>query len=196
MNRRLKRFCLGVGISAVVITPPAVLLSRWMNSNSTGDVHTGSPAASTQAVAATSAAPPASLTTPYFSTTLPQGYVVKRQTKATSNASSILLQVVATSPATQDQQLAITVGNLPSGGLSDLGDYNLRATQTGSYRAFAPTGMPAGAKAFQTASGAPGFTVFSMQGSHYTEVTLSTAGGATLAQLQSAYAQVMGDWQE
>jgi hypothetical protein len=87
------------------------------------------------------------------------------------------------------------VGNLTSGGLSDVGDYNLRAKQPASYRSFTTQGMPAGAKAFQAISGPPNFTTFSIQGSHYVEVTLSTDGGATLAQLQAAYAQIMNSWQ-
>lgn len=197
MNTRLKRISIGLGVSAAIVTPAAIALSHWVNGAAMGTAHTGSAAATTTSpLASVTEAVPNTLTTPYFSTTLPSGFAVKRQTKASDATAPIQFEAVAMSAPTKDQQLAVTVGNLTSGGLQDIGDYNLRTLQTTSYRSFTTAGMPANARGFQTISGAPGFTVFSTQGSHYIEITMSTDGGATLPQLQAAYAQIMNSWQQ
>jgi hypothetical protein len=197
VNKRLKRGGIGLGISAVVIAPAVLALSHWINDPVTGTAHTGSTVstAASSPLASLNEAAPNTLTTPYFSTTLPSGFAVKRQTKASDAGAPIQFEAVALSARTKDEQFAVTVGNLTSGGLQDIGDYHLRSMQASSYHSFTTTGMPSGARGFQTVNGAPGFTVFSTQGSHYIEVTMSTDGGATLSQLQEAYAQIMNSWQ-
>lgn len=196
MNRRLKRWGIALGIAIVVITPVVILARHWMDASTTGSVHTGGAAASDPNALATPPPTPPTITSAYFTATLPSGFTLKRQTTPPSGSGTTLLQVLATSAGTSDQQLAITVGRLPSSGLSAVGDYNLRRTQTSTYRGLNLASAPVGATAFQTISGAPAFNVFSTQGGRYVEVSLSTAGGATLAQLESSYQQLRAQWQD
>ncbi len=173
MSRRSKRWGITLFIAIVIMVPVAIVLAHWMNGSNTGNVHVGSPADQN-----TPPAQPIPVKTTYFTTELPAGFSVKRQTE-TPSAAQILLQLEANTHATQDEQFAATVGNVPTDGFSGIGDYNLRAKDT----------------AFRNVSGAPSFVVFWPHGSHYVEIALSTDGGANLAQLQTIFTGVMAQWQ-
>jgi hypothetical protein len=134
------------------------------------------------------------VTTPYFTTMLPEGFSIKRRVE-TPDAAQTLLQLVANSVSSQDQQFAVSYTLLPDGGVSQSGDYNLRATQTQTYTRYTPPNLPTGAVAFRTATGAAAFTVFWPHGSHYAEIAVSTGGNATLEQLQTLFSQVISNWQ-
>ncbi len=186
MNRRLKRLGLALGISAVVITPTALVLSHWMNGGTTGTVHVG-------IAADAEAAPmsPVTVDTPLFTTTLPAGFTVRRQVN--NPTATTALQLVAGGGSSLDQQVAITVATLPTTGLDDVGDYHLRKTDP-TYAPATLANKPTGAIVFRTISGPPALTVFQVRGSQYVEVTMSTQGAAIYDQLAASYTQIVTNW--
>ena len=187
MKSRLRRLGIVLVICIVVLVPALMLLSHWINGSSDGSVHVGAPASQ-----ATAPAVPLAIKTTYFTTQLPAGFNLKYQTETPANTTQ--LQLMAYGGATLPEQFAATVGTIPSDGLAEVGDYNLRTSQTASYTPFTPTSLPAGATAFRTVSDPAAFTVFWPHGTHYIELTLSTDGGATLDQLQTVFSQVMAQW--
>ena len=162
-----------------------------MSSSSDGHVHIGTPTGGTKAAEQTLR--PTTLKTSYFTALLPAGFVIKRQVE-TPNAGSALLQMVANTAGKTDQQFAATVGIMPSEGMSGIGNYNLRESQTATYASITLPNMPTGAVAFRTVSGPAAFTVFWPHQGRYAELAFSSDGGATLEQLQSTCAQVLSQW--
>jgi hypothetical protein len=191
VKRRLIRIGIIVSVCVVVAIPAGILLNKWMGSSSDGTVHTGTPTGGTSA--AKQAQTPVDVKTSYFTTLLPAGFVIKRQAE-TPNAGSALLQMAANTAGETDQQFATTVGTMPSEGLSGIGDYNLRKTQTDTYTSIALPNMPTGTVAFRTVSGPAAFTLFWPYGGRYAELSFSSDGGATLEALQSTYVQVLSQW--
>jgi hypothetical protein len=188
MSRR-KVWLVVTGIALLVIIIGVVVLAHWMSGSSTGDVHIGTPvpnapAAPTQTLA---------IKNSYFATDLPAGFSLKRQTETPT--SDPLLQLMAATPSTIDEQFTASYSQTPPGGITSAGDYNLRASQTGTYARFTPKDLPAGATAFQTVSGPASLVVFWPHGSHYVELSVSTDGTASPDKLQAVFSHVMSSWQ-
>lgn len=189
MTKKQKMWLIVVAAILIVGVAVYILLSRWMNTASNGTVHVGD----TTSQAATETQP-VTLSSEYFTTQLPAGFSEKRRTES-PDSNATLLQLFATGGLNNQQDVAITVGTLQSGGLSEVGDYNLRTAKPEMYEKFDPASLPAGAVAYRTISGAPGFVVFWPSGNRYTEISFNGEGGATLQQLQTTYLQVIGSWQ-
>jgi len=191
MKRKLLRWGIALLALLVLITPGLFLLNHWMVSSAEGSIHVGTPNA--QKTATPEVVAPISITTSYFTTMLPTGFTVRRQIE-TPSAVPFQLQLAANTGSKTDQQFSATIGTMPVGGLTSLGDYNVRVTDTSTYAAATLPGLPAGAIAFRTVSGPAGLAIFWPHGSHYAELGFSTEGGATPAALQATYAQVLSAW--
>jgi hypothetical protein len=188
MSRRKVRLLAG-GTALLLLVASVIALLHWMGGPNTGTVQVGTPKENvsqheTQSV---------SVKTSYFTTVLPAGFVIKRQVE--TPASSALLQLVANTPSATDQQFAATVDTTPGGGIQEVGDYHLRASQTTIYTRFKLANLPTGAVAFKNSSGPAAFTVFWPHGSRYAELSLSTDGLASLDQLEATFSQVVTSWQ-
>lgn len=192
MSRRLRHISVVVGIIAVVLVALTLTFRYMMHTSSTGDVHVGGPKGPTTHTLP-AAAVPVDVQTAYFTTQLPPKFVVKHQAETPADALS-LLQLTANTDSITDQQFAASVGTVPAGGLSENGDYNLRATRTDTYKTVNLPGLPAGATAFQTISGPLSYVVFWPHGGRYAELAFSTDGNATPDQLQATYSQVIANW--
>lgn len=190
MNKRLVSWIIAVLVVAVLLATGLIAAEHWMSSSATGTVEMGNTTSET----VQPTPKPVPVQTSYFSTTLPAGFTVKRQ-NVTPNGTTTLLQLMATTPGTTDQQIAVTIGTLPPAGMANLGDYNLRKTQTSTYAPFTPTNLPNDAVAFHAVSGPAALTVFWPHDSRYAEIALSSDGGATLDQLQNTFTQTLKDWQ-
>jgi len=190
MNKRLLRWMIAGLITVALLVTGMIAAEHWMTSSATGTVQVGSTTSEVTQPAPKLVQVQAS----YFSTTLPASFAIKRQTE-TPNSTTTLLQLMAATPGTTDQQLGVTVGLLPTAGLSDLGDYHLRLTQTNTYARSTMTGLPSGSVAFHTVSGPVALTLFWPHTSQYAEIALSSDGGATLDQLQSSLTQTLKNWQ-
>jgi hypothetical protein len=189
MNRRLKRWGIWSLVCMVALVGTILAIGHWGNGSSDGTVHIGKPVAQDPSVPTT----PLDIKTQYFTTTLPAGFTLKRQTE-TPEGSSTHLQLVANTKGVNDQQFAATSGVMPPGGLNDIGDYNLRVADTTTYSRTSPTALPSGAVAFRNVSGLPTLVVFWPHGTSYIELAFSTDGGASYQLLETTYAQVMNDW--
>lgn len=187
MSRR-KRWSIAILICIAVLFGAVGVVAHLLSGSSTGTIHVGTPTGQTSG-----AQEPTTITTPYFTTSLPADFNIKRQVE-TPTAQN-LLQLLAATPATTDEQFALSYQMTPSGGMSQSGDYNLRAIQTQTYRQFTPPNLPAGAVAFRTAQSPPSFTVFWPHGTHYAELSVSTDGVASLDQLEAVLSQVISSWQ-
>jgi hypothetical protein len=189
MSKKRKIWFAVLGVALLAIVTIALLLQHWMNTNNTGTVHVGTPTPNSP-VAPTQ---PLAIQTSYFTTTLPAGFSLKRQSETPSGDPQ--LQLLAATPSTVDEQFSAGYSQIPSGGLTSVGDYNLRASQTSTYTPYTPKDLPAGAKAFRTVSGPPSFVVFWPHTNHYAELAVSTDNSATLDQLQTVFSQVINSWQ-
>jgi hypothetical protein len=166
------------------------VLSHWMSTSSKGTVHVGS---ATTKAAAPAATTPLAISTLYFTTNLPGGFVAKTQT-VTPSGNPILLQYMAATPSASDQQFAATIGILPSDGLDGISSYHLRASKPDTYTRATLSDLPSGAVAYTTITGASEYTVFWPHGSNYAQLAISTTGTATPTQLQSVLSQVIKNW--
>jgi hypothetical protein len=190
---RLVRWAIAGGVIVVFIVTIVLVLKHWMSGSATGTVHTGTPTATSQP-SLPQAPQTTTVDTPYFSSVLPAGFVIKRN--QTSTATPLTeLEFSANTDARTGQQVGITIGELPSGGLSNLGDYLARSKDTTTYAPATLPGLPSGAFAFRTVSSPAALAVFWLQGSRYAEVSISTDGSATLDQLQATYQQLISTWQ-
>jgi hypothetical protein len=160
-----------------------------MNASSSGTVQIGSPSKQTPSIAT-----PLTIDSTYFTTQLPSGFHEKRRSE-TPSASDTLLHLLASGGQNGTQDVAITVGKLPAGGITEVGDYNLRRTQPEVYEMFNPGNLPTGAVAFRSKSGAPGFVVLWPGNTHYTELSFS-GDGTTPQELHTTYLQVIQNWRD
>jgi len=178
----------GVALACIVLVAATIIVLRlWASGPSNGTVHEGKPITTAED---TTPKVPLTVDTAYFTTTLPPGFTIRRE--ADTPGEPILHELVA---ASQHQQFAITVGTLPSGGLKELGDYNLRITKTTDYEPYRPAGMPVEATAFRDTNGLPAFTAFWPHAGQYTEISLSSDGAATAAELFGTFEQSTHNWQ-
>jgi hypothetical protein len=191
MKRKLVYWGTGLLAATAIGLPAAVLLQRWMNSQTNGSVQNG-PGVSSSQLASTPQ--PQSLQTPYFITSLPASFAIK-QRHETPDSNGVQLSLLAVTSSQIDQQFAISVGPMPHGGIGNLGDYNLRTTQTSTYAVYALPDLPAGAAAFRTITGPAAFTVFWPHGNQYIELALSSDAGASYQPLESTLQQIITNWQ-
>jgi len=176
-------------LATVVVIAGLLLLRHWASRPADGSVRTGTPLAEkldvfdeqTQA---------ASVTSDYFTASLPAGFNIKRQKNTPDGP--VFLQLAANS---QHQQLSITVAAMPPGGLAETGSYNLRVKNTTAYRPLALADLPQSAVAFEATEGPPAFVVFWPHGSRYAEIALTGDGGATMDELTASFAQTVQTWQ-
>lgn len=189
MNKKWKIWLSVVGMLALYVVAGVLQLEQWMTSENTALLHPETPAVTVPAIA------PQLLTikNDYFTTTLPADFSMKRQDEALT--SDPLLQLLATTPSTTDEQFTASYSLLPAGGIASTGDYNLRASQTNTYTPVTLKDLPVGSSAFQTLRGPISIVVFWPHGNHYIEMAVSTDGAASFDQLQMIFSQVMHSWQ-
>jgi len=192
MKRRLIRWGVPLLVVALLIAVATIVLTHWMNGGSDGTVHMGTPVAQKQTVN-TLPTEPVSVTSSYYTTTLPGGFTVRRQADVTSSGPT-LAQFSANTRSETDQQIGITIGRLPSDGLAGVADYHLRTSDTATYAAFTPAGLPAGALAFRTTQGPAAITIFWPHDALYAELSFSTEGQAASNALLTTYSQVLANW--
>ena len=186
-RRFVRKWALSIICCVVIVLTALVSAWQWTRATSDGQVHVGTPKA--PAAPAAAVTQPTPLSTPYFTTMLPSGFAVKRQTVTPDRPT--LLQLVANS---KHQQFAVTIRELPREGLSGLGDYSLRTTQSAQYEPYRPAGLPVDATAFRAVSGPPEFTVFWPHQAVVAEISMSSDGGATLAELFNSFVQAAHSW--
>ncbi len=188
MSSKRKRWLILILVAALLVGVAIYILLRLMDTTSNGTVHVGAPPSDQQT------AQPLNIDTPYFSTLFPAGFSLKRQT-ATPAAAQTHLQLLAATSGADGQSAAFTVGEMPSGGMTEVGDYHLRAAQTSSYQPYFPANLPAGAKAFRTASAPAAFTVFWSHAGQYYLLAFTSDASDTYGQLLQTYLQVIAAWQ-
>jgi len=189
MSRKTKIWLVVLVVLVVVGVVMYVLLQNWMNSDNAGNVYVGQPKTNSSDKTPDSVA----IKSDYFTATLPGGFVIKRSGADPSGSS--LFQVTADTPSTTDESIAASISTTPPGGIQEVGDYHLRASQTDTYAPFTPPNLPPSAKAFKNVSGPAGFVVFWPHANHFAEISLSTDGVASLDQLQTVFSQIVASWQ-
>ncbi|HSX06182.1 MAG TPA: hypothetical protein VLG92_00490 [Candidatus Saccharimonadia bacterium] len=189
MSRRVRIFVTALS-ACVIFVPAIVIIQRWANSEATATLtKTTQTHPQTRPIST-----PLSLTTAYFSATLPGGFTIRSQTE-TATDPRVQLRLVASTDSYIDQQFAVTRGSMPSDGLRGIADYNLRATDTAIYTRFTPPNLPAGGQAFRNTQDPAAITLFWPRSGYYAELAFSTSGGASFDQLQATYRQMMQSWQ-
>lgn len=128
--------------------------------------------------------------TAYFSTTLPPGFKIKSQVEKPGGPQ--MIQIFSSSTNNADGQLAITVGALPSDGLSGISDFSYRQRNTDLYINMQFAGLPAGASSFSSKKGDNEITVFWPHAAMYAMISASSSGHKTIA--NSAMEAVIGQW--
>lgn len=192
MKRRVVRWSIIVCMVTAIIISAGIVLRHWVNSSSTGSVRMGTPSTVAQTDTAMPT-DPINVTSPYFATTLPSGFSIKRHQQVTTDG-PILFQLAANTNSTTDQQFAATIGTTPSDGLAGIASYHLRTTDTATYGSYTASDLPSGAVAFRTRSGPAAITIFWPQSNRYAELTFSSDGGASIEPLESLYTHVLGNW--
>jgi len=192
VKHKLIKVAIIAGALLALVVPSLLLLHSWMGGSATGTVHVGTPTAHQEELAP-HITTPVQLDTPYFTTSLPGDFRVKRQTTLT-NGGPILFQLNANTDGKTDEQFGATIGTTPTDGLVELADYKLRSTDTSTYAAYTPDSLPPGAIAFHTVSGPAALTVFWPEGSHYAELSFSTDGVASESTLQNLLSAVIAAW--
>lgn len=192
MKRRLVRWGVPLLVAVALAAVVTATLTHWMNGSSDGTVRMGTPVAQKQATN-TLPTEPVSVTSSYYTTTLPGGFTVRRQAEV-ANSGPTLAQFSANTNSEADQQIGITIGRLPSDGLAGVADYHLRTSDAATYAAFTPAGLPAGALAFRTVQGPAAITIFWPHDTLYAELSFSTEGQAASSALLATYNRVIGSW--
>ena len=130
--------------------------------------------------------------TAYFTAPLPVGFVVKSNTE---NASpETMIQVVATKPQSQGEQIAITLGTLPSDGLAGVSSYNLRIKNPDTYKQIEYGGLPANSPTFHSDNGTNyEVTVFLTHASLYAVVSVSGIS-ADASNINQVLESTIGNW--
>ncbi|MCA9325220.1 hypothetical protein KDA23_04120 [Candidatus Saccharibacteria bacterium] len=108
------------------------------------------------------------LRTDYVTIKIPAVWTVKNNsTRATR------IQVVAFGSINPRGQIAITSDTLPAGGLSEVGDYHLRVSQTGPYERVTDNSIPSSAEVFLNKGAVNSYTAFVTHGKRYVIITAS-----------------------
>lgn len=175
-----------VAMPVAVAVGAAVALSAWSNDPAEGTIHTGKPAAATQAAPQ---ATPLSLDNALFATTLPTSFVQKDTSPPTAE---VTVRVLATNASTR-QQVGISGGTLPGEGLSGVADYNLRIKNTAEYKRSTATTLPAGSTAFEDTASSM-VTLFWPHGGKYVSITVSSSPGST-RELYDTLSKTLQAWQ-
>lgn len=128
----------------------------------------------------------------YFKGTLPANMVVKSHSKTQRGIALEQVLVASTNYRVTDQ-LAITIGKLPTEGLKELSDINYRQSNKQLYESLKLESAPIGAVAFSRKDGFEK-SVFWPHGSTYASVVVS---GEVNRQdiLSAALWQTLGGWQ-
>jgi hypothetical protein len=188
MTTKKKVLIAGGGLVIVLCSVAALVLNN-LSQPATGTVTVGTD----QSNLAEAPAAPATITTSYFTTTLPSGYSIKNQNE-TPTGPQKLATALATGGDKQQIIVAVTVGKLPADGLSGVGDYNLRATQTASYSRTTIPGQPAGAQSFRSTARPNSLSVFWAVSGRYYEIVITSDGGDSYEKLVPVYAQIAASW--
>lgn len=112
------------------------------------------------------------LATAYYTVTIPDAYTLREQHDDDGKVVSSLL---ATKSTQGGGQLAITIAELPSGGLNEAADIISRRERENLYDEAMLDGMPAGAIVFRSRQSNE-VGVFWPYGNHYASVVLSNNG--------------------
>jgi hypothetical protein len=169
---------------ALFLLATVLALLQWMDTGTKGSVRIGTPV---------SPLPPAQIVhvhTAYYTTVLPAGFSVKRQTGGTG----LPQQFEANTPSQTDEQFAATIDAMPSDGFEGIASYAFRQKSPNLYEESAPTCLPAGAIAYRTISGPAELTLFWPHGKVYAAVSFSTDGVASFDQLQAVCSQTISEW--
>lgn len=186
MKRKTRLLWIGGG--TLLIASLGFGIWSWANQSSKGTVHIGTYTPDT-----TANETPINISSPYFSTTLPAGFVVKHQSEVPTQ--TIAFTLMATTSATIDEQFATTVGAMPSGGIQENGDYNLRVTEPSIYERAAIEQLPSGATAFRKLSRPAELTIFWPHNNRYAELSCSSSGSAAYSKLEALCVSVINAWE-
>jgi hypothetical protein len=156
-----------ITMALIVVAGLAGITHYWANQPAESVVNAQS--TTTQPIAAISA--PTPLTTDYFSTALPAGYVTQTITEKTTNPQ--LLQIMATTTDNNRYQLAITIGRLSADGITGIADYNYRLSSQEIYQRVSYNWLPDKAIAFTKKVGNSETTVIWPQDDRYAIVAIS-----------------------
>lgn len=131
--------------------------------------------------------------TAYFRAPMPVGFIVKSNTE---NATpETMIQVVATKPQSQGEQIAITLGTLPNDALAGVSSYNLRVKNPDTYLPVEYGGLPANSPTFHSDNGTNyEVTIFLSHASLYAAVTVSGIS-SDASNINQALESIVGNWQ-
>jgi hypothetical protein len=128
--------------------------------------------------------------TPSFSFSLPAAFRIE-QTPAANNQP---LRIKTFISGSTGKQLSVTYAPLPAGGLTNLGDYNMRAKLTTTYTPTFLKKQPDNSKAFQRKSDNSEVSVFWQHKSHYVAIVASS-NGVSNQDLAGLVESVIASWQ-
>lgn len=177
-RKRLSIFLIVLGCCFVI----GIFFSRWANKSVSTPVFVPNAAADADAQASYQL-----LNTTYFVTKVPSGFRIE-QSRPPGNQTR--LNVVAFS-ITDGEQVAFVTDLLPSGGLTNVGDYHLRTSDTVDYAPLSSTSFPAGSVGFQSTSATAMDTVFMTHAGRYVSVTVSDGASSELFSLLKS---TLGYW--
>lgn len=177
-----------VAIIVIIIVPAIVWLSMWSSGPAETTIHIDQP----QPTSASTKPAYQPLKTTYFTTEVPSSWRI--QTPTTQNDR---LQVLAFSPSGVSGaggQAGISSALMPANGFRDIGDYNLRFTDSADYTHITnDSALPAGTEEFKSTTTTPGYTVFITHDGRYAEISLT--GFETLDAAHSSLLYIVTHWQ-
>jgi hypothetical protein len=130
------------------------------------------------------------ITTPYFSTEVPEALRVQKTENTTNPA---LVQISVFESKNGGRQLGITSNVLPAEGVKGVADYNYRAKKTDIYKQSTLPTAPAGSVTFESVTGQREIATFIKHESRYASVVV-TGTVSTREQLLSLHDQVLSAW--
>lgn len=131
---------------------------------------------------------PTPVTTNQFKTQAPDGYKIQ-----TNRDTGTRLQLVAIQEAKNGLQVGITVDVLPSGGLSDVGDYKLRVSDD-SYDKIESSFQPEGTTLFKHSEAPYDLTMFWTNTGRYASIS-SSGAASTSQEIEALLEYIVSHWE-
>ncbi len=182
---RMTTRLLYLGGSVLVMGSMGFTVWQWTRGSAQGTVRVGSPSNSI-----TSPQNSLRIATTYFSTSLPASFAIKHQQDTPTQA--ILFSLLAATSSTIDEQIAIRVGTIPTGGMQENADYNLRTANHAMYKQVTLTQLPTGVSAFRSSTE---LTVFLPHNTRYAQISCSSSGGTSYSTIETLCLGSVNAWE-
>ena len=185
MKRNIALLSIGGGI--LIIAGLSFVAWFWTRQSAVGTVSIG-----TYTANPTRGSNATTVSAPYFTAKLPAGFVINRQ--AEKPTPIVQFSLTASTNSSIDEQVSISIGALPAGGIQENGDYILRLTKPNIYQQVGIPSLPTEAIAFRAISASPELTIFWPHRTNYAEISCSSGGGATSSQIETVCKNLVATW--